>query len=78
MSMKTVTVKLPDPLAQWLARRARELGHAQSDLIRDALERLRDGGVGGSCHDAFDDLCGKIQGPKDLSTHPRHMAGFGE
>lgn len=78
MSMKTVTVKLPEPLATWLARRAQELGHPQSVLIRDALERLREGSTGGSCHEAFADVCGSVQGPKDLSTHPRHLAGFGE
>ena len=78
MTTKTVTVKLPEPLAAWLARRSRELGHAQSELIRDALERLRQGSAGDSCHDAFADVCGSVQGPKDLSTNPRHMAGFGE
>ncbi|MBN8509255.1 MAG: ribbon-helix-helix protein, CopG family [Burkholderiales bacterium] len=78
MSMKTVTVKLPEPLAAWLARRSRELGHPQSDLIREALERLRQGGAGDSCHDAFADVCGSVRGPKDLSTNPRHLVGFGE
>ena len=78
MSMKTVTVKLPEPLATWLARRAQALGHPQSELIRDALERMRQGSAGGSCHDAFADVCGTVQGPKDLSTNPRHWAGFGE
>lgn len=78
MATKTVTVKLPEPLATWLARRSRELGHTQSDLIRDALERLRQGSAGDSCHDAFADVCGSVHGPKDLSTNPRHLAGFGE
>jgi len=78
MSMKTVTVKLPEPLATWLAGRSHELGHTQSDLIRDALERLRQGSAGNSCHDAFADVCGSVKGPKDLATHTRHMAGFGE
>jgi hypothetical protein len=78
MSMRTVTVRLPEPLAAWLARRARELGHPQSDVIRDALERARAGSAGGSCHDVFADVCGSVQGPKDLSTHSRHWEGFGE
>lgn len=78
MAMKTVTVKLPEPLATWLAGRARELGSTQSELIRGALELVREGGTGGSCHEAFADLCGAVRGPKDLSSHPRHMAGFGE
>lgn len=78
MSMRTVTVKLPEPLATWLAGRARELGRTQSDLIRGALQQVREGGSGGSCHDAFSDLCGAVRGPEDLSSHARHMAGFGE
>ena len=76
--MKTVTVKLPDPLAAWLARRARELGRPQSDVIRDALRRSSEGQVGTSCHDMFEDVCGIINGPKDLSTNPKHLPGFGE
>jgi hypothetical protein len=76
--MKTVTVKLPEPLAAWLSRRARELGRPKSELVRDALERTREGKDGASCHDLLADICGSADGPKDLSTNPRHMAGFGE
>jgi hypothetical protein len=76
--MKTITVKLPEPLAAWLSRRARELGRPQSDLVREALQRSREGGNGVSCHDLFADLCGVVDGPKDLSTNPKHLAGFGE
>lgn len=76
--MKTITVKLPEPLAAWLSRRARELGRPQSDLVREALQRSRERGNGVSCHDLFADLCGVVDGPKDLSTNPKHLAGFGE
>ncbi|OGA14061.1 MAG: hypothetical protein A3H32_16975 [Betaproteobacteria bacterium RIFCSPLOWO2_02_FULL_63_19] len=76
--MKTVTVKLPDPLAAWLSKRARELGRPQSDLVRDALQKASEGKGGASCHDLFADVCGVIDGPRDLSTHPKHLAGFGE
>ena len=78
MFMKTVTVKLPDPLASWLARRARQLGRPQSALIREALQQAADGTSGASCHDVFAEVCGVIDGPKDLSTNPKHLAGFGE
>ena len=40
-AMRTLTVKLPTPLAAWLSRRARELGRTQSDLVREALRRAR-------------------------------------
>jgi hypothetical protein len=76
--MKTVTVKLPEPLAAWLARRARELGRPQSDIVREALQRASGGNSGASCHDVFADVCGIVDGPKDLSTNPKHLAGLGE
>ena len=76
--MKTITVKLPEALATWLSRRARSLGRPQSDLVREALQRVSEGTGGASCHDAFADVCGVIDGPKDLSTNPKHLKGFGE
>lgn len=76
--MKTITVKLPDVLAAWLSHRARELNRPQSELVREALQRVSEGAGGVSCHDLFSDMCGVIDGPKDLSTNPKHLAGFGE
>lgn len=76
--MKTITVKLPDPLAAWLSRRASELGRPQSEIVREALQRVSEDTSGLSCHDIFADVCGTIEGPKDLSTNPRHLDGFGE
>ena len=76
--MKTLTVKLPETLAVWLSSRTRSLGRPQSELVREALERAREGTGGPSCHDAFSDVCGVIDGPKDLSTNPKHMAGYGK
>ena len=76
--MKTITVKLPEPLAAWLSRRARALGRSQSDLVREALQSASDGTSGVTCHDVFADICGVIDGPRDLSTNPKHLSGFGE
>jgi hypothetical protein len=76
--VKTITVKLPEPLAAWLSRRARSLGRPQSELVREALERSRQGSGGKSCHDLFADSCGSIEGPVDLATHRKHLKGFGE
>ena len=76
--MRTVTVRLPEPLATWLSRRARALGRSKSDLVREALQRASEETGGNSCHDLFADVCGVVDGPRDLSTHPKHMAGFGE
>ena len=71
--MKTISVKLPEELAAWLSRRARELNRPQSDLVREALQRVSKGNSGVSCHDLFSDVCGVIDGPKDLSTNPKHL-----
>jgi hypothetical protein len=77
-ALKTITVKLPEPLASWLSRRARELGRSQSELVREAIERARNGDGAQTCHDLFADSCGTIDGPADLSTNPKHLAGFGK
>lgn len=76
--VKTITVKLPEPLAAWLSRRARSLGRPQSELVREALERSRQGAGGETCHDLFGDACGSIEGPADLATNRKHLTGLGE
>jgi hypothetical protein len=76
--MKTITVKLPEALAAWLASYSRKLGRPQSDVVRDALQRVSAGAGGTTCHDAFADVCGVVEGPKDLSTNSKHLSGFGE
>lgn len=76
--MKTLTVKLPEPLAMWLSRRAKELGRPQSEIVRDALERSRSGAPSASCHDLMIDVCGSVDGPKDLSINPKYLDGFGK
>ena len=77
-AVKTITVKLPEPLASWLSRRARELGRSQSELVREALDRARNGEGGQAVHDLVADNCGTIDGPTDLSTNPRHFDRFGK
>lgn len=77
-AVKTITVKLPELLASWLSRRARELGRPQSELVREALERARSGEAEQTCHALFVDSCGTIEGPADLSTNRKHFTGFGE
>jgi len=76
--MKTISVKLPDPLAAWLARQANERGQSQSALVRDALEQHRKGNGKASCHDLLEDLCGSFKGPRDLSTNPKYLEAFGK
>ncbi len=82
--MKTLSVKIPESLAEWLAGEARKSQRSRSDLVREALELKRRGGDGGgasgkpmSMAEAMADLRGSIRGPKDLSTNPEHLEGFG-
>jgi len=77
--MSTVSLKMPDDLATRLAAAARQRGVTRSALVRDALESyLRRVGVrDGSAADLAKDLIGTVEGPRDLSTHPKHMKGFG-
>jgi hypothetical protein len=76
--MKTVSVKLPLPLAAWLTRQARELRRSKSALVRQALEQQRSRPGQGTCLDLMEDLCGCVRGPRDLSTSPKHLEGFGK
>lgn len=76
--MKTLSVKLPGPLANWLLKRSKELGRTQSDLVRAALEEQRNGKGGRSCHDLMKDFCGSFSGPPDLSTNPKYMDDYGK
>jgi hypothetical protein len=75
--MKTISVKLPTPLAAWLTQEAQELGRSKSAIVRKALEQQRDQPGKGSCLDLMEDLCGSVRGPRDLSTNPKHLSGFG-
>lgn len=79
--MKTLSVKLPAPLARWLAQRSKDFGRTQSDVVREALEQQKDGSRPRgrkSCGELMADLEGFFEGPPDLSTNPRYLADFGK
>jgi len=75
--MKTLSVKLPSQLSGWLSKRSKELGRTQSELVREALEQQRVARDDASCHELMQDMCGTFEGPKDLSTNPKHLKNFG-
>lgn len=58
----TVSIRLPDDLAQWLDQTARKTGVAKGRIIREELERARN-----SQEPAFLRWAGAIDGPADLS-----------
>jgi len=80
-AMKTISLKLPVPLANWLAKRANELGRSRSDLVRQALEEQRQGKNSRgekSCAELMAEFDGFFRGPRDLSTNPKYMRDFGK
>ena len=79
--MKTISLKLTAPLANWLAKRANELGRSRSDLVRQALEEQRQGKNSRgekSCTELMAEFGGFFRGPRDLSTNPKYMRDFGK
>lgn len=75
--VKTVSVKLPSSLASWLTHQAKGLRRSKSEIVREALEKQRQNSGQSSCLDLMRDVCGSIKGPRDLSTNPKHLKGFG-
>ena len=75
--MRTVSFKLPDRLDDALSDLARRRKSSRSALVRAALEALATG-ARRSVTAAVDELIGSLDGPADLSTNPRHMAGYGK
>ena len=80
--MKTLSVKLPEPLAEWLLDEARARRCSRSELVRETLEQRQRGVGNGKAEsptiaEALADLRGTIRGLRDLSINPRHLEGFG-
>jgi len=78
--MRTITVKLPEPLAARLRVTVRKRSTTQSAVVREALEaHLGQSSVSGagSGLDLVRDLAGSVNGPPDLSTNRRHLRGYG-
>ena len=78
--MGTLTVKLPPPLEARLNALVRRRGQRKSVLVREAIERLveeRDEPAKGSVLDLVKDLQGIGDGPRDLSSNPKHLRGYG-
>jgi predicted DNA-binding protein len=59
----TITVRLPDELAEWLEATATQTGVSQGKIIREQLEKAR-----GKEERPFLRLAGKVSGPADLSS----------
>ncbi|HEV8628746.1 MAG TPA: ribbon-helix-helix domain-containing protein [Thermoanaerobaculia bacterium] len=78
--MKTLTLKVPEDLAEELDRVAAQRGATKSTLVRRAIREHLDRGTEasrGSFLEAASDLAGAVEGPADLSTHSKHLRGYG-
>lgn len=75
--MRTVSFKLPAQLDDKLSNLARERNATRSALVREAIEALAKG-ERRSVTALVDKLVEGGSGPADLSTNPKHMAGYGK
>ena len=91
--MDTQTIEIPGDLAARLDAAAGSVPGEKERMIREALEQhlesrradiaARVAAIepfpdGQTLLDMMGDLCGKYEGPGDLSTNPKYMEGFGE
>ncbi len=75
--MKTLTVKLPDPLFAEIESAARSRNVTKSEIVRERLERPQGDKV--SLWSRMEDLV--IDGddlPRDLSSNKDYLAGYGK
>jgi hypothetical protein len=77
--MRTITFKAEDHVDDWLESEARALRVSKSQIVRNAVEKIRREKAAPSCHDLMKDVCGSLRsGVKDLATNNKYMRGFGE
>ena len=60
---RTITIRLPPELADWLAETSRRTGVPQGRLIREEIEKARSAAGG----QRFMRLAGCVRGARDLS-----------
>jgi len=80
--MTTVTLKMPQSLASRLGVAAEKRQTSRSELIRTAvlkyIEEDQRASIKPSAYDLVREFSGTVEGPCDLSAHPRHMQGYGK
>jgi hypothetical protein len=76
-AMRSTSIKLPKNLEELLERLARARGISRSMVVREALQAYVID-PSRSATAAAGELVGSLDGPRDLSTSPKHLRGFGE
>jgi predicted transcriptional regulator len=74
--MRAISLKLPDSLDRRLTELAEQRKTSRSALLRAALEAYANEPAR-SVTALAEDLAGSLEGPKDLSSSPRHFEGYG-
>ncbi len=83
--MAAPTIKLPANLDRQLDALAKERKSTRAKVLRDALQALTQKKPGksrtkklkGTVSELAGDLIGSIEGPGDLTSNPKYMAGYG-
>ena len=73
--MRTLTIKLEPQQHRWLARQARLLKKSKGEVIRELIQQTHVN-PRGSVGEALADLCGCLNGSKNLST--RSLKRYGQ
>jgi len=77
--MRTIPFKAEDHVDDWLESEARALRVSKSQILRNALGKIRHEKAAPSCHDLMKDVCGCLRsGVKDLATNKKYRKRFGE
>ena len=81
--MKTLTVRVPEPLVTEIERESRGRRCSKSDIVRERLQRpVRPAGRQATPFDAIVDLIGSVDGlPADLSARKKRYlkaTGYGK
>ncbi|MGH9197594.1 MAG: hypothetical protein ACRD1T_17855 [Acidimicrobiia bacterium] len=81
--MKTLTIRLPEPLVTEIEAESRERKCSKSDVVRERLQRAtRPTRRQSTPLDAIADLIGSVDGlPSDLSAHKKRYlkaTGYGQ
>ena len=80
--MTTVTCKMPHVLVRRLGDAAEKRQTSRSALIRTAvlkyIEEDQPDSTEPSAYDLVREFSGTVEGPRDLSSNPNHMQGYGK
>ena len=81
--MKTLSVKIPESLSNWLIEESRRTRRSRSELVREALElrilgKQNNKPKARNMVDALLSCGGTFVGPGDLSTNAKYFDDFGK